>query len=91
MNHRKFTIAVNLGIVTAMLILSGCASRQLRSDYDPSVDFSTYKTYNFYENAGPQGSEYRQFFDQYMVSAISKEMESRGYVKSENPDVRKHG
>lgn len=70
-----------------ILVLSGCATRQLQSDYDKSVDFSAYRTYNFYENAGLRDTEYRNFFSEYMIAAISMEMEKRGYVKSDDPDL----
>ena len=46
-----------------------------------SADFSQYKTYNFFADAGPEATNYQSFFSQYMVAAISREMESRGYVK----------
>jgi len=76
-----------LGVFALMLFVAGCASRQLRSDYDPSVDFGEYKTYNFFDKAGPRDTEYRSFFSEYMVAAISREMEKRGYVRSDDPDL----
>lgn len=66
---------------------SGCAGDNIRSDYDPTVNFADYKTYNFFVDAGPEETNYQSFFSQYMVAAISREMESRGYVKSEDPDL----
>ena len=72
----------------AVALLAGCASTgKLRSDYDSAVDFGQYRTYNFYEDAGPETTEYQGLFSQYMVTAISKEMENRGYVKSDDPDL----
>lgn len=77
---------------TATLLLlavsvSGCASGKLRSDYDKTVDFAQYRTYNFYPGAGPDTTEYQSLFSQYMVRAITKEMEDRGYTKSDDPDL----
>lgn len=72
----------------AIVLLTGCASPgKLRSDYDGTVDFGQYRSYNFHEGAGPETTEYRGLFSQYMMTAISKEMEKRGYVKSDNPDL----
>jgi hypothetical protein len=68
-------------------IVAGCASRQVRSDYDPSVDFSQFQTYNFFEEAGPRDSDYKSFFSQYMIAAISREMDARGYTRSDEPDL----
>ena len=70
------------------LLLQACASQpEIRSDYDRSADFSQYKTYNFISDAGPGGAEYASFFTQYMIEAITIEMEKRGYTKSDNPDL----
>jgi hypothetical protein len=66
---------------------TGCASDPIRSDYDPTVDFSEYRTYNFFADAGPEDTNYQSFFSQYMVAAISREMEARGYTKSNDPDL----
>jgi len=66
---------------------SGCAGDPIRSDYDPSADFSQYKTYNFFADAGPEDTNYQSFFSQYMVAAITREMEARGYTKSNDPDL----
>ncbi len=72
--------------VTAMM--TGCASGKLRSDYDQSVDFSKYSTYNFYAGAGPEADNYQSLFSQYMVRAIDLEMQKRGYTKTDNnPDL----
>ncbi len=77
-----------IALFAAAAIAAGCSSGvKLRSDYDPTADFSQYKTYNFFADAGPEDTSYRSFFSQYMVAAISREMESRGYVMSDDPDL----
>ena len=77
--------------ITGILVLaagaSGCAGDNIRSDYDPTADFSQYNTYNFFADAGPENTNYQSFFSQYMVTAITREMESRGYTKSSDPDL----
>jgi hypothetical protein len=73
-------------ILLAISLLAGCASSgKLRSDYDPTADFGSYRTYNFMAHADEQ--QYQTFFHQYMVEAITLEMENRGYTKSDNPDL----
>ena len=68
--------------------LAGCSSSgTLRSDYDHSADFGAYKTWNFFEDAGPDYAGYESLFTQYMLEAITLEMDKRGYVKSDNPDL----
>lgn len=75
-------------VLLLVVFASGCASKpKLRSAYDDSVDFSQYKTYNFYSDAGPETEGYQGLFSQYMITAISKELEDRGYTKSNAPDL----
>ena len=69
-------------------VLGGCSSGpKIMSDYDHDAPFGSYKTYNFMQGAGPDGTDYQGFFSQYMVTAITIEMEQRGYIKSDNPDL----
>lgn len=82
--RRLFAVA---GILTMSVAATGCASDNLRSDYDPTADFSQYKTYNFFADAGPESTNYQSFFSQYMTVAISREMEARGYTMSDDPDL----
>ena len=74
-------------LLVVFTVIAACSSNPIRSDYDPTADFSQYRTYNFYQDAGPEGTQYKSFFSRYMIAAISREMESRGYVKSDNPDL----
>ncbi len=76
-------------LLTMGYVLAGCASSgaDIMSDHDRSADFGSYKTYNFFADAGPENSSYQSFFSQYMIDAITIEMENRGYVKSDNPDL----
>ena len=79
-------IFVRFVMLIAVFAMAGCASSgTLRSDYDRSADFGAYKTYNFMDHGADD--EYESLFHQYMVSAITIEMENRGYVKSDNPDL----
>jgi hypothetical protein len=75
-------------LAAVALVAAGCASGpDLRTDYDKSADFGQYETYNFYEDAGPGGSRYKTLFSQYVENAIDREMQARGYTKSEDPDL----
>jgi len=75
-------------VLLLAVLASGCSSQsKLRSAYDDSVDFSQYKTYNFYEGAGPSSDNYQSLFSTYMVAAINREMQARGYTLSDNPDL----
>ena len=77
-----------LVILAIVFGLAGCSSGgKLRSDYDHTQDFSGYKTWNFIEDAGPDYVGYESLFTGYMITAITLEMDKRGYVMSDNPDL----
>jgi Domain of unknown function (DUF4136) len=87
--ERIFRIFRPLSVVAVALFAAACASGpDLRSDYDRSANFAEYETYNYYDDAGPGGSNYEDLFSQYVKAAIDKEMQARGYRKtSDNPDL----
>ncbi len=76
-----------MAVLFVFALVTGCSSNKIRSDYDPTADFGQYRTYNFYTDAGPEDTNYQSFFSRYMVAAISREMEARGYTKSNDPDL----
>ena len=88
----RMSITKNLSAIVAALLITafmnGCASgTKIRSDFDRDADFSQYQTYNFYADAGPESTNYQSLFSQYMVTAITMEMDARGYEKSDDPDL----
>jgi len=89
MNIRQTRAATGtLVLLSYALLLGGCASGpDINSAHDQSADFSQYRTYNFFADAGSDGQNYQSLFTQYMIVAIEREMESRGYQKSANPDL----
>ena len=75
-------------LAVAALLMASCASKpDIKSDYDRSVDFSQYKTYAFFNPMGIENPNYSSIYGSIFREAISREMESRGYVKSDNPDL----
>ncbi len=89
MQFRQLTRTIKLFVILFIgHSLGGCASGpSIMSDYDDSAPFESYTTYNFMENAGPDGSTYQSFFSTYVIDAVTVEMEKRGYTKSDNPDL----
>jgi len=72
----------------ASLLIAGCASKPtIETDYDHTVDFSQYKTYAFFNPMGIENPSYSSIYGSIFRDAISKEMESRGYTQSDNPDL----
>jgi hypothetical protein len=80
-------IAAVAALVTFAFLAAGCESGpEVRADFDRTVDFGKYKTYGFMSAAGA-GSEFKSLSMQLMQAAAAREMESRGYTKSETPDL----
>jgi len=77
-----------LMLAGAAVLLASCASGPtIESDYDHSIDFSQYKTYAFFNPMGIENPNYSSIYGSIFRTAISNEMESRGYVVSDNPDL----
>jgi hypothetical protein len=75
-------------LAVATLLLAACSSGpQIKADYDPSVDFSQYQTFNFYNPMGIENPNYSSILGQMFRDAITREMEKRGYTLSDNPDL----
>lgn len=77
-----------VSLVVAALLIASCASKpKIESDYDRTVDFGQYKTYAFFNPMGIENPNYSSIYGSIFREAISKEMESRGYTMSDNPDL----
>lgn len=74
--------------VMALALLTACASStNIRSDYDRSVDFSQYRTYGYFSPMGIENPNYSSLLGQMFRDAIDAQMQARGYVRSDNPDL----
>lgn len=87
--HSKFKKLSRLALFSvASLLIAGCASKPtIETDYDYTVDFSQYKTYAFFNPMGIENPNYSSIYGAIFRDAISREMESRGYRQSDNPDL----
>jgi hypothetical protein len=75
------------GLVAAAL-LAGCASQpKVLSDYDKSADFAKYRTFGFVTQVGADSTEFKSLAVQTMQGAATRQMEMRGYTRSDNPDL----
>ena len=84
--YNKIARLVLVGAIA--FLMAACASKpDIKTDYDHSVDFSQYKTYAFFNPMGIENPNYSSIYGSIFRDAISKEMESRGYTKSDNPDL----
>ncbi len=72
--------------VFVLLFLSSCTSIRVLSDYDKDANFGSYKSYAFYKT-GIDKAQISDLDKKRILRAIEAEMSTKGFVKSENPDI----
>lgn len=82
----------SVGAMLAVLILSAmlgsCSSgMQVRSDSNPQANFAAYRSFGFFQPMGIEAGYNSPVFGEHFRTAISQEMESRGYQLSSQPDL----
>jgi hypothetical protein len=81
-------IPVLPALTVILLLLSACSSGlAVRSDEDPTADFSRYSTWNFFDQLGIEGGYNSPIYGEHFRAAIEREMSARGYRRSDNPDL----
>lgn len=69
-----------------LVFLSSCVSVRVIADYDRQANFNTYKTYAFYKT-GIDRAQISDLDKKRILKAIETEMASRGFTKSQDPDL----
>ncbi|WP_310556840.1 DUF4136 domain-containing protein [Flavobacterium sp.] len=72
--------------VLLLFILASCSSVRVYNDFDKNVDFTPYKTYAFHKT-GIDKVEISDLDKKRILRAIDKEMTTKGFIKSETPDL----
>ncbi|HET6565956.1 MAG TPA: DUF4136 domain-containing protein [Xanthomonadales bacterium] len=68
--------------------VSACATQvHVRSDISTTADFSSFRTYGYFQPMGIEAGYNSPVFGELFRTAISREMESRGYQLSSQPDL----
>jgi len=71
-----------------MLLTGACSSGlEVRSDEDPSANFSQYRTWNYFDPMGIEGGYNSPIYGELFREAITREMNERGYRIADNPDL----
>lgn len=68
------------------VVMTSCNSVKVASDYDREANFSNYGTYAFFK-PGIDKADISDLDKKRILRAIETEMESKGFTKSENPDL----
>ncbi|MET6991435.1 DUF4136 domain-containing protein [Sediminicola arcticus] len=79
-------IAYFIAPLLVLLFMSSCTSVRVLSDYDKEVNFNSFKSYAFYKT-GIDKALISDLDKKRILKAIETEMASKGFVKSNEPDV----
>lgn len=75
-------------LMFAMLATGACASApRYFFNQDSAADFTRYRTFGFFDERDPRKSAYQSVAHRHLKSAIVREMLSRGYRRSEQPEL----
>lgn len=76
-------------LATALVALAGCATGpDVRTDYNPDIDFTQYQTFGWVDELGTDRAGYSTLTTDYFKRAVRNEMEALGYTYTErNPDL----
>ena len=89
MPRRSYALVGSM-VVAVSLALGSCAAPKIntRSQTDPSVNLASYHTYNFVAEPGTNRGGYSTPITTYFKTAISRELNARGYkLTEENPEL----
>jgi hypothetical protein len=81
---KKILQTISLSLL--LVVVASCSSVRVASDYDSKADFSQYKTFAFFKG-GIDKAEISDLDKRRILRAIESELMSRGFTKSENPDM----
>lgn len=74
----------SIKLLILLLMVTSCAPVKVSYDYEKSIDFSKYKTYNYYADLNSGLSE---LDTKRLKSILDEVMQSKGMTKSNAPDL----
>jgi len=72
--------------IIALIILSSCATVNVKTDYDTKTDFTKFKTFAFYKK-GIDKAKISDLDKRRILRAIKTELQAKGMKLSNKPDV----
>jgi hypothetical protein len=77
-----------LALAGLALMLAACAGGpQIRTQSAPALDILKYQTFGFVERPDTDKSGYTTLTTRFLKEAVAREMQSRGYTRSDTPDL----
>ena len=85
LHQRSVRFAVTVG---CCVLLAACASGPtIRADGDPSIDFTKYKTFGFFDQLSTDKSKYATMLTGRLKDATRAELGKRGYQEAPQPQL----
>ena len=70
--------------IILIVLLASCSSVKVNYDYDKTVDFASYSTYNYYSD---MQSGLSQLDEKRLLNALDSTLKARGYRLAEEPEL----
>jgi len=73
----------------SLLVITGCASGPtIRSNVDESVDFTSFRTFGFFQPLATDREGYQSLISQQLITSADRELKARGLQRTDtNPDL----
>ena len=85
---RKFSLLLAIAYLSVVILTACSSSLEIRSDSDPTADFSQYHTYDYFDPMGIEGGFNSPIYGEHFRTAIGSEMAQRGYRRLQGtPDL----
>lgn len=68
-----------VGLALVSILVACTTGPRVRTDTDPTADFSQYRTWGFYQPLAMEQSGYSSYLSDQVKSAVRREMDARGY------------
>ena len=84
--HRTLLLACSL---LGLFVVAGCASGPtIRSNVDESIDFTSFRTFGFFEPLATDREGYQSLISQQLVASAERELVARGLQRKDaSPDL----
>jgi len=69
------------GVIIITILISACTAIKVKQEYDKTADFNAYKTFSIYPWNAENGAFINRDDQEYLVSSVAWELESRGYKR----------
>ena len=78
-----------LGCLLIVFLITGCSSISVKTDYNPSVDFSTYKTYRWVDFKKMNDDQLikNSLLQSRIIFAVDEELKKKRFILSDTDDA----